>query len=132
MIVVDASVLVDFLLGLPPHYEEIRDRIRGDARGLAAPHLVDVEVGQVLRRLVRTRAIDLATAEEAIRHLLALGLLRYAHAPLLPRAFELRNSVTMYDGLYLALAEALGAPLLTRDAALSKSVGSRARVDVLA
>ena len=73
-----------------------------------------------------------ARAEQALQDFLALGLTRYPHVPLLARAFELRDNATVYDALYLALAEALGATLLTRDAALGVVPGHRARVEVLA
>jgi len=131
VIVVDASVIIDLLLALPPRYQAIVDAIREHARELAAPHLLDAEVGQVLRRFVRTGSLDPARANDAIQDLLALGVTRYPHGPLLPRAFELRDSVTVYDGLYLALAEALRAPLLTGDAVLASVAGIRVRVDVL-
>ena len=131
MIVLDSSVAIDLLLDLPPHAEVIRRRIRAEAPALAAPHLLDVEVAQVLRRHVRTRGISQARAREALADLLALPLTRYPHGPLLERALDLRGNVTAYDGVFLALAEALGAPLFTRDRGLARVPGCRAAVEVL-
>jgi predicted nucleic acid-binding protein len=132
VIVLDASAVIDFILALHPHSARITARVRAEAPNLAAPHLVDAEVAQVLRRFVRSGQVAPARAEQAIDDLGALPLTRYPHGLLLRRAFGLRDNVTIYDGLYLALAEALTAPLLTRDAALASVPGCRARVDVVA
>ena len=132
MIVVDASVVVDFLLAQPPHYAAIVALLRAHERELVAPYLLDAEIGQVLRRLVRAGSIDSERADEAITDFLALGIIRYPHVPLMRRAFELRDNTTYYDALYLALAETLGVAFLTRDGALRTVPGHRARVDVLA
>ena len=85
-----------------------------------APALVDVETTQTLRGLVRGRKVDLATAEIARVELGQLTLRRYPDATLLPRGWELREVCTIYDGLYVALAEALDARLITRDARLAR------------
>jgi predicted nucleic acid-binding protein len=132
VIVLDASVVVDLLLALPPHAQAISARVRAEAPRLAAPHLLDAEVGQVLRRFVRAGHLDVARAGGAIDDLAALPIVRYPHTQLLSRAFELRDNATIYDGLYLALAEGLGCALLTRDAAIAGLPGARARVEVLA
>jgi predicted nucleic acid-binding protein len=129
MIVLDASVLVDFLLDVVPHGNAIARRIHGEA--LVAPHLVDVEVAQAIRRYVRSGEIDAGKAESALDDLCDLSLVRYPHAPLLRRCFELRNNVTMYDALYLVLAESLGIAVVTRDRALARIPGHRAKVEVL-
>lgn len=131
MIVLDASVVVDFVLLIGPHHDTIVRRMGEHARALAAPHLLDAEVGQVLRRFVRAGSLSAARADDAIRDYLAIGITRYPHASLLLRAFDLRDNATVYDGLYLALAEALDATLLTRDVALGTVPGHRARVEVL-
>lgn len=123
MIVLDASVVVDLLLDLPPHVETIATRIRTEAPALAAPYLLDVEVAQVLRRHCLGGAIEPGFAQAALEDLTALPITRYPHTPLLTRAFALRDNVTMYDAVYLVLAEALGAPLLTRDRALTTVAG---------
>ncbi|MEX2322445.1 MAG: type II toxin-antitoxin system VapC family toxin [Acidimicrobiia bacterium] len=132
MIVVDASVVLDFLLG--PH-SPAGDRLSDHLEGgdvVCAPHLVDTEVGQGLRRLAMRREIDLTEASDMLGLLATLPLERYPHRRLVPRAFELRDNVSVYDGVYLALAELLDIPLLTGDAALSDVPGCGANVDVVA
>lgn len=131
MIVLDASVVIDLLLDTRGAADAIRERVRADAKGLAAPHLLDAEVGQVLRRFVLAGQLLPERAEDALQDLADLPLIRHAHGPLLGRAFELRDNATIYDGLYLALAEGLEAPLLTRDSALASAPGHRARVEVV-
>jgi predicted nucleic acid-binding protein len=80
---------------------------------------------------VRSGFIRVHRAERALHRLRLLSMARYEHTRLLERAFELRRNVTVYDGLYLALAEALGIPLLTKDAALQAVPGCRANVVLL-
>jgi len=132
LIVLDASAVVDLLLGLPPHAEVIAARIKLESPGLAAPYLLDAEVAQVLRRYVRCGEVTAGYAASALHDLLALPITRYPHTPLLIPAFDLRDNVTIYDALYLVLAEALGAPLLTRDGALARVPGHKATVEVVA
>lgn len=131
MIVLDASAVIDVLLDLAPHADSIRERIFAEADGLLTLHLVDAEVGQVLRRYVLRKEISPARARAAIEDLAAFPLERYPLAPLLSRAFDLRANATVYDALYVALAERSGAPLLTRDTRLGNLPGHRARVDVV-
>lgn len=130
MIVLDASVVVDFLLQLPPA-DVIAERLLADASGLASPHLLDAEVGQVLRRFVLKGQLAAAHAAAALRDLQEMPIIRYDHGPFLERAFELRDNATFYDALYIVLAESLVAPLLTRDGALAAIPGHRAAVEVL-
>jgi predicted nucleic acid-binding protein len=129
--VLDASAVVDLLLDLPPFSQIIARRVADAAPELYAPHLLDVETAQVLRRFVLRGDISSARASLALTDLLALPIQRYAHAPLIERAFELRDNATMYDALYLVLAEGLNVPLLTRDKALGEVPGHRANVEVL-
>jgi predicted nucleic acid-binding protein len=128
--VIDASSAIDLLLEIEPHAGSIARLIAGEGP-LAAPHLLDAEVGQVLRRLVISRALSAPRARDALDDLAALPIQRFAHGPLLARAFELRQNTTIYDALYLVLAEGLRAPLLTRDRALAAIPGHRAKVIVL-
>jgi predicted nucleic acid-binding protein len=130
VIVLDASVVVDFLLATPPHFEAIAARLTRE-EDLAAPHLLDAEVGQVLRRFALANEITAERGEAALEDLDALGLIRFPHGPLMKRAFALRRNATTYDALYLVLAESLGATLLTRDTALANIPGHRASVELL-
>lgn len=131
MIVIDASAIIELLLDRAPRADPIATRVRREAPQLAVPHLVDVEVAQVLRRFARSREIGEPRALAAMEDFLDLPLVRYPHAPILGRAFELRRNATMYDAVYLALAEALGAPLLTCDAKLGRVPGHAAKVEVV-
>jgi len=132
MIVLDASVLIDLLLGIPPHADAVAELLASEAPQLFAPHLIDAEVAQVVRRRVLGGTVRPLDAVDALRVLGELPLVRHPHLPFLARAFEWRDNVTVYDGLYLALAEALGATLVTRDTALASVPGCSARVRVLA
>jgi predicted nucleic acid-binding protein len=132
VIVVDASVVVDLLLGLPPHDLAIANLLRAETPHIFAPHLLDAEVAQVLRRRVRGGTLRAIDAGAALGFLAALPIVRQPHLPFLGRAFALRDNVTVYDALYLVLAEALGATLVTRDAALARVPGAGVSVRVLA
>jgi predicted nucleic acid-binding protein len=132
VIVLDASVIVDLLLGLPPHDATIAGLLTEEAPNIFAPHLLDVEVAQVIRRHVRAGGVRADDAQATFAVLAALPIVRHPHLPFLERAFDLRDNVTMYDALYLVLAEALGATLVTRDRGLSSVPGVAVRVRVLA
>lgn len=127
MTVLDASALVELLLGTSLG-RRVAERIADPELALDAPHLVDVEVAQALRRLVRGGELDAATAEDALEDLRALDVERHSHEPLLDRVWALRENLTAYDAVYVALAEALGATLLTCDGRLARAPGIRARV----
>lgn len=130
ILVVDASVIGHWLLStrLPPHL--MVTQYAGDA-SLAAPHLIDAEVGHLLRRQALLGRISTRRARIALQDYLALPVDRYPHLALLPRAFALRDNATIYDALYLALAEALEATLLTRDRRLARILGVGAHVEVV-
>ena len=98
---------------------------------LHAPHLLDLEVAQVLRRYERSGKMSPHRGREALEDLSAFRIERYAHGPFLPRIWQLRSNATAYDSCYLALAEALRAPLLTRDAHLAGIPGHDAVVEVV-
>lgn len=128
MIVADASAVVELLLGPDGAVAEELARRLGGREVVVAPHLVDVECAQVLRRFERAGDLDAGLARACLDDLLDLPIDRYPHRDLLPRAFELRANVTAYDGVYLALAEALDAPLLTADTRLVEIPGCAAEV----
>lgn len=129
MIVVDASVVVDFILPTAGA-EAVRERLLPD-RSWHAPHLLDVEVAQVVRRWQGRREIREPEARAALDRLNDLPLRRYPHRLLLPRVWELRRNLTAYDAAYVALAEILDAPLLTRDAKIAAASGHVATVELL-
>lgn len=106
-------------------------RIARGRHSLHAPHLADAEVLHVLRRYVGRGVLSAAAGARAVRALAIVPLRRYSHEPLLERAWALRDNVTAYDALYVALAERLGATLLTRDARLAAAPGVRAAVEVV-
>jgi predicted nucleic acid-binding protein len=131
MIVVDASVVAELLVELP-RAARIRERLAqagGDEADLAAPHLLDAEVGQVLRRWVLHGQLRAARAEAALDDLADLPIQRHDHRPLLRRAFALRENASFYDALYLALAEVLDAALLTCDGGQAEVPGTTARIE---
>lgn len=130
MIVVDASAVTELLLQTPLG-SHVETRLFRDADDLHAPHLLDVEVVQALRRLVRAGEVLPGRAAEAIEDLTVFHVLRHPHVDLLERAWELRDNVTAYDAMYVALAEALDAPLVTCDGPLGATPGHAARVEVL-
>lgn len=129
MIVVDASFVVD-VLAADRARSGFRDRLFTAPSPVFAPHLLDVEVARVIRRLTLKREIDPERGFEALEDLAALPLTRCAHSPLLLYAYELRDTLTAYDAVYVALAEALEARLWTCDARLARSVEGRVAVEV--
>ena len=130
MIVVDASAVIEVLLNTPTG-NRMAERFFDPDETLHTPHLLDVEVAQVLRRYTRTGELDAARGLQALEDLADFPLTRYPHDLFLLRIWELRHNVTAYDAVYIALAEALGAPLLTRDAALASAPANHARIELM-
>ncbi|MBA3604682.1 MAG: type II toxin-antitoxin system VapC family toxin [Actinomycetota bacterium] len=130
MIVVDASVLVAALADDAADGDRARARLRGQR--LLAPQLVDVEVLSAWRRMTAAGKLDERRAELAIADLGALRLQRVSHLPLLERCWQLRSNLTIYDALYVALAESLRTGLLTADGKLAAAPGLRCQVELLA
>lgn len=130
MIVVDASAVLEVLLRTPDA-PAVEARLFDPGETLHAPHLLDVEVAQVIRRYAARGEIDGERGGAALDDLAAFRLRRYSHEMLLPRVWELRNNFTAYDAVYVALAEALEAPLLTRDRRLAAAAGHRATITVV-
>ncbi|MBI2683907.1 MAG: type II toxin-antitoxin system VapC family toxin [Actinobacteria bacterium] len=130
MIVVDASCLGEILVN-GPHADAIRDRLSLDP-DQAAPHVIDVEVFGIVRRLRMTETIDETTAALAVDDLSLWPGERFGHRALLARAWELRATVRGWDAMYVSLAEALDASLLTLDGRLARATGPRCTVELLA
>jgi predicted nucleic acid-binding protein len=130
LIVVDASALLEFLLRTPLG-ARVEARLFRKQDELHAPHLMDVELAQALRRLTRTGEVAPGRAAEAIVDLADLDVHRHAHVDLLGRAWKLRENVTAYDAMYIALAEALNAPIVTCDRPLARTPGHHATIDVI-
>lgn len=130
MIVVDASAALEALLGTSAA-GAVRRRILDPAETLHAPHLLDLEVAQVLRRYAAAGRITPERGRLALADLDDLPLRRYGHAVLLPRVWELRHNLTVYDAAYVALAETLDATLLTCDLRIAGAAGPRARIEVV-
>ncbi|MGH9744873.1 MAG: type II toxin-antitoxin system VapC family toxin [Candidatus Acidiferrales bacterium] len=127
--VVDASAILEVLLQTPAA-RRVNRFIFAANETLHAPHLIDLEIAQVLRRYVRTSVISADRGAEALTDLVDFPLTRYPHQVLLFRIWQMRHGLTAYDAAYLALAEALDAPLITRDRAMAKAA-SRVRVEVV-
>lgn len=130
MIVVDASAVLEALLRTPAA-RAVEKRLFDPSETLHAPFLLDVEVAQVVRRYAATGEIDGERGRAALADLVDLPLHRYPHDFLLPRVWDLRNNLTAYDAVYIALAEALDATLLTRDKRLAGAPGHHARVELV-
>ena len=130
MIILDASAAIELLLQSPAGLK-IEKRIFSPSESLHAPHLLDLEVAQVLRRYVRDHTITAQRGEEALEDLGDLPLSRYPHDLLLPRVWELRETLTAYDAAYVALAELLDAALLTCDGKIASAPGHSANVEVV-
>lgn len=130
MIVVDASAVIEVLLNTDSGRRAL-PRLMDENESLHTPHLLDVEVTHVVRRLERSGSLTAGRGLEALGILRDLALTRYPHDILVPRMWELQHNLTAYDAAYIALAEALDAPLLTCDAALASVSGHRARVELI-
>ena len=127
MSVLDASAVVELLLGTELG-RAVAALVSDPATDLAAPHLVDVEVAQALRRYVRDRTLTARGAAAALDDLRALDIERHGHEALLDRVWTLRDNLTAYDAVYLALAEALDTTVLTCDRKLARAPGLARRI----
>jgi len=129
VIVLDASAAIDWLLQTAVG-QEIEDRLYSRGESLHSPHLLDLEVAQVLRRLVREGAVSAPRADQAIQDLLDLRVTRYLHFVFLPHIWRLRDNFSAYDAAYIALTERLGATLITRDARLASASARRVSIEL--
>ena len=129
MIVLDASAAVDWLLQTPAG-RLVENRIYSRNETLHAPHLLDLEVAHVLRRLVGQGVVTGLRAKQVIEDLLDLRITRYPHDVLLSRIWQLRHNFSAYDAAYITLAEELGAVLVTRDGRLASNSGHSASTEL--
>jgi len=129
VIVLDASAAIDWLLQTSVG-QQIEDRIYSRGESLHAPHVLDLEVAQVLWRLVREGSVSAPRADQAIQDLLDLRVTRYPHFVFLPHIWRLRDNLSAYDAAYVALTERLGATLITRDARLASASARRVSIEL--
>jgi len=129
MIVLDASAAVE-LLGDTPAGKRIVVRLASEGV-LHAPHLLDLEVASAFRRQSALGALEAERVVQALVLHQKLRIMRHPHYPYLDRIWDLRNNFSAYDACYLALTEALGATLLTRDKALASARLRRGTVEVI-
>ena len=128
--VADASALVEVVLQMPAAMA-VGAQLFDSGRTLHAPHLLDLEVAQVIRHHSIGGRISEQRGWAALRALADMPIQRYPHDVLMPRIWALRSSLSAYDAVYVALAEALDAPLLTRDRRLAVAAGRYARIEVV-
>jgi predicted nucleic acid-binding protein len=114
-----------------PTADAIQARLFGSVLTLHVPHLLDAEIAHVIRRHAAGGEIAPERGHELLRDLVDLPMQRHSHDWLLPRVWELRHNLTAYDALYVALAEALDAPLVTRDGRLAAVPGHQAKVELV-
>lgn len=129
MLIIDASVVVAVLVNQQPSAPELRERL-SKSDSLHAPHLLDAEVVQVLRRYVFKGDLNEQQGYSAVKRFSDLELTRYPYSLFLTRVWQLKANVSAYDAAYLALAEMLAAPLLTLDGRLARAPGHSAQVEV--
>jgi len=130
MIVVDASAVVEALLRREDAVA-LEERIFAPGETLHPPFLMEVEVAQVVRRYVARREITTEQGETIMQNLIDFPVQLYPHRELLQRIWDLRHNLTAYDAAYVALAELLDAPLLTRDRRLAAAPGHSALVEMI-
>jgi predicted nucleic acid-binding protein len=130
LIVVDASALIEVLFRTSAA-AGIEHRLFAGQTTLHIPHLADIEIAQVIRRYVMAGEFDAQRGHLALADLADFPLQRHAHLIMLDRIWELRDNLTSYDAAYVALAEALDAPLITRDRRIATAAGHQARVEVV-
>jgi predicted nucleic acid-binding protein len=129
--VLDASAALELLLRAGNHPGLVA-RVLESGETIAAPHLLDLEIAQVLRRFVSAGELTAVRAREAIDDHLALGITRYPHDGLLERIWQLRANCTAQDAASIALVEAIDAVVITCDGRLCAVPGIRAAVEVIA
>jgi predicted nucleic acid-binding protein len=130
VIVIDASALLEALLGTPAG-DAVDARLAGNAEELHTPHLLDLEIAHALRRYARGRILGAERCRQALVDLSDFPLYRHPHEHLLPRIWQLRDNLSAYDAAYVALAEMLGAPLMTHDQRIASAAGHHAQIELV-
>jgi len=130
LIVLDASAAVELVVRTE-RAERIAGRVLNASERLHAPHLIEIEVTQVLRRLLQSRELSVARAEQALTDFRDMVIEHHAHGWLLGRIWELRAAMSAYDAAYVALAEVLEAPLVTCDERLARAHGHSAHIELI-
>jgi predicted nucleic acid-binding protein len=130
LIVIDASAVLELVLRTE-RGRAVEERTLVPEESLHAPHLIDVEITQALRRLVQLKELTPNRAKQALDDHAALQIKRANHENMLERLWQLRESVTAYDATYVTLAEALESPLVTCDSKLARSHGHRAIIELI-
>jgi predicted nucleic acid-binding protein len=128
VLVIDTSAVLEAVVARDPAPGLIEHL--GQDGDLHAPHLIDTEVLHALRSMTTHRKLSEERATDARTDFAALTLVRYPHEPLNDRVWELRHNLTAYDATFVALAEALDAPLITCDARLAAARDHRAHIEV--
>jgi predicted nucleic acid-binding protein len=129
VIVVDASVVGPAMADDGPYGDHARQRISDEL--VIAPSLIDLEVLSMLKGWSRAGALDKRRAREAVADFLTIPLRRLPHIRLLPRIWDLRDKLSVYDAAYVALAEAIGVPLLTADRRIARAPGLPCEVELI-
>lgn len=128
--VLDASCVIEFLLNTAPG-GRLAARLADDRESVCVPHLIDIEIVQVLRRYVLHGGLSLERATLALSHWRDLDVERYPHEPFLEQIWALRDNVSAYDAVYVSLAQTLSTVLVTGDRRLARVPGLRARVELI-
>jgi predicted nucleic acid-binding protein len=131
VIVFDSSAAVALISGIGPTRESLIERVQGEPE-MAAPHLLDAEVARAFRRLARSGEVSPAEVPTFLEELVGLRISRYPHTALIPRVWELRDTVETYEAFYVALAEVMACPLVTSDGRLARAHGHGADIELFA
>jgi predicted nucleic acid-binding protein len=130
VIVLDASAVIELLMRTAAG-NRVETRIYSNAEKLHAPHLIDIEVAQVIRRFEGRREVAPDRGALMLQYFCELLIIRHNHSVLLERIWYLRHNLTAYDATYVALAETLDAPLLTCDRKIAKATNHRAKIELI-